>query len=132
MFFFFYLQKLFFSKADLCNLALVPKEESKDSTFIFMALEAAYKDNPEAYGTRSVTGRSKNQKKLATPEKIKSVKDEFQRRIAKLNLSDSAYDARYNSVRINRLLNSAFQNLSRKYRCSALELVNEDKNEMTE
>lgn len=121
-----YLQISYFNKADLSNLALVEKTENKDCTYIRLALEAVYKNNPEAYRTRSVTGRSLTDKKRATPEKLQAVKNQFQRRIAQLNLSTEAYERRCNSTRINRMINGGFQNLSQKYGGTAVETFVDD------
>lgn len=105
----------YFNTVDLCQLDLVEKNETKDYTFIRLALEAVYKNNPEAYRTRSVTGRSLAMKKPATPEKLEAIKNQFQRRIAQLNLSEQSYGRRCNITRINRMLNAGFQNLSKKF-----------------
>lgn len=95
---------------------MVAKTEAKDCTFIRMALEAVYKDQPDAYRARSITGRSHtNDKRPASPEKILAVTTEFESRIAKLNLEASEYEKRCNSLRIRKLINDGFQNLSRKY-----------------
>lgn len=71
---------LYFTKADLFNLDLVPKTSSSDYTFVRVALEAVYKDNVEAFAARSISGRSlKNAKKVVTPERLFAVQTAFQR-----------------------------------------------------
>lgn len=105
--------------------------KKKDSTFIYTALEAVYKNEPSAYANRSITGRRHKRarndlgpdatveiidvKKKATPEKIHAIQNVFKSRIDKLNLSEAEYVLRYNNERFNKLLNAGFQNLTKKY-----------------